>query len=129
LVQGNTTRDIPLLHTLSSGEVLIPLYDRGKQDHTLGFGFDEKGRLFLREKKDQFVAEVNEAIRKGEMPPKSKIPKLVQRIACTLHVFNHTMEELLASVPSTQTLTAIASSTLEKAACESSGVAEANTVR
>ena len=52
------------------------------------FAFDEEGRLLLREKMDHFVAEVNEAIREGKVPPKSKTPELISRIACALHMFN-----------------------------------------
>ena len=80
------------------------------------FVFDNEGKELLREKMDQFVSEVNEAIREGKVPPKSKMPELIPRIACALHVFNHTMTELLAGVPSTQPDTTIPRTTLENAA-------------
>ena len=66
------------------------------------FVFDDEGKEQLREEMDQFVAEVNETIRDGKVPSKSKTPELIPRIGCVLHVFNHTMEELLAGVPSLQ---------------------------
>ena len=72
-------------------------------DESVEFVFDGEGKELLREKMDEFVAEVNEAIRDGKVPPKSKTPELIPRIACALHVFNHAMEELLAGVPSSQT--------------------------
>ena len=85
-------------------------------DENTEFAFDEEGRLLLREKMDHFVAEVNEAIREGKVPPKSKTPELIPRIACALHVFNHAMNELLAGVPSTQPPATINRTTLDNAA-------------
>ena len=85
-------------------------------DESVEFVFDDEGKELLREKMDEFVAEVNEAIRDGKVPPKSKTPELIPRIACALHVFNHGMEELLAGVPSSQPDTTISKTTLENAA-------------
>ena len=85
-------------------------------DENVEFVFDNEGKELLREKMDQFVAEVNEAIRDGKVPPKSKTPELIPRIACALHVFNHVMEQLLAGVPSSQPDTMISKTTLENAA-------------
>ena len=85
-------------------------------DESVEFVFDGEGKELLREKMDEFVAEVNEAIRDGKVPPKSKTPELIPRIACALHVFNHAMEELLAGVPSSQPDTMISKTTLENAA-------------
>ena len=39
-------------------------------DDNVEFDFDHEGKELLREKMDQFVAEVNEAIRDGKVPPK-----------------------------------------------------------
>ena len=50
-----------------------------------------------------------------KVPPKSKMPELIPRVATALHVFNHTMEELLAGVPASPPPTQIAKSTLENA--------------
>ena len=85
-------------------------------DESVEFVFDDEGKELLREKMDEFVAEVNEAIRDGKVPPKSKTPELIPRIACALHVFNHGMEELLAGVPSSQPDTTTSKTTLENAA-------------
>lgn len=85
-------------------------------DEKVEFVFDEGAKELLREKMDEFVAEVNEAIRNGKVPPKSKTPELIPRIACALHVFNHVMEELLAGIPSSQPDTTISKTTLESAA-------------
>lgn len=81
----------------------------------LRFHFSEQAQQLLRENTDQFVAEVNDAIREGKVPPKSKLPELVPRISTALHVFNHVMAELLAGVPATPPPTQIEKSTLEKA--------------
>ena len=71
-------------------------------DENVEFVFDDEGKELLREEMDEFVAEVSEAIRDGKVPSKSKTPELIPRIGCALHVFNQTMEELLAGVPSSQ---------------------------
>ena len=85
-------------------------------DESVEFVFDDEGKELLREKMDEFVAEVDEAIRDRKVPPTSKTPELIQTIACALHVFNDTMEELLPGVPSSQPDTTISKTTLENAA-------------
>ena len=45
------------------------------------------GRLYI----DQSVAEVNEAIRDGKVPPNSKTPELIPRVTAAPHMFNHTI--------------------------------------
>lgn len=80
------------------------------------FAFDDQGKEFLRDTMDQFVEEVNEVIREGKVPPKSKTPELIPRLACALYVFNHIMGDLLASVSATQPPTTISKATLESAA-------------
>lgn len=79
------------------------------------FSFCEDAILLLRDNIDLFVAEVNKAIREGKVPPKSKMPELIPRIATALHVFNHTMNELLAGVPATRPPSEITKSTIENA--------------
>ena len=79
------------------------------------FYFSQHAQQLLRETTDQFVADVNDAIREGKVPPKSKLPELVPRISTALHVFNHAMAELLAGVPATPPPQQIEKSTLEKA--------------
>lgn len=85
-------------------------------EENVEFTFEDEGKEFLRETMDKFVEEVNEAIREGMVPPKSKTPELIPRLACALHVFNHVMGELLAGVTATQPPTAISKATLESAA-------------
>ena len=85
-------------------------------DENVEFVYDHEGKELLREKMDQFMAEVNEAIRDGKVLPKSKMPELIPRLACTLHVFNQAMEQLLAGVASSQPDTIISKTTLENAA-------------
>lgn len=87
------------------------IYDNGQ----LHFTFEQDAQQLLRENIDQFVSEVNEAIRDGKVPPKSKMPELVPRVAAAMHVFNHTMTELLAGVPASSPPTEIDKSTLENA--------------
>lgn len=85
-------------------------------DDNTEFVFDSEGKQLLREKMDHFVAEVNEAIKEATVPPKSKKPELIPRIACALHVLDHTMTELLAGVPSTPPDRTITRTTLQNAA-------------
>ena len=79
------------------------------------FHFSDEAQQHLRDNTDQFVTEVNDAIREGKVPPKSKLPELVPRVATALHVFNHAMNELLAGVPATSPSAEIQKSTLERA--------------
>ena len=81
----------------------------------LHFTFAVDAKLLLQETIDDFVAEVNTAIRQGQVPPKSKMPELIPRVASALHVFNHTMEELLAGVPASSPPCEISKTTLESA--------------
>ena len=85
-------------------------------NESVEFVFDHEGKELLIEKMDQFVVDVNEAIRDGKVPPKSKTPELVPRIACALHVFNQAVEQLLSGVASPQPDTIISKTTLENAA-------------
>ena len=71
------------------------IHDNGK----LQFSFEPSAQQLVRDNIDQFVAEVSEAIREGKVPPKSKVPELVPRVAAALHVFNHTVTEHPAGVP------------------------------
>ena len=79
------------------------------------FTLSENAKLTYRETNDQFAVEVNTAIQQGKVPPKSKIPELVPRVATALHVFNHTMNELLSGVTATAPPTEISETTLESA--------------
>ena len=59
------------------------------------YTFEDDAIALLRETSYQFVADVNEAIQEGRVPPKSKTPELIPCLATALHVFNHVMAELL----------------------------------
>ena len=74
-------------------ECFTNIYNSGNQLH---FTFTKDAQQLLRNNIDQFVTEVNDAIRDGKVPLKSKMPELISRVATALHVFNHTMAELLA---------------------------------
>ena len=79
------------------------------------FTLTEDAKFMYRETIDQFTVEVNTAIQQGKVPPKSKMPELVPPLATALHVFNHTMNELLSGVPATASPTEISKTTLESA--------------
>ena len=79
------------------------------------YTFEDDAIALLQETIDQFDGDINEAIQEGRVPPKSKTPELIPRLATALHVFNHVMAELLAGVPSTEPPTKISKSTLENA--------------
>ena len=68
------------------------------------FYFAHDAKEFYREKMDQFVEDVSEAIREGKLPPKTKMPELMPRLAVALHVFNHAMTNLLSGLPSTPSI-------------------------
>ena len=80
----------------------------------LHFTFPEDDKL-LRETIDNFVAEVNTAIQQGQVPLKSKMPELIPWVATACHVFNYTLEELLAGAPTSSPPTVISKTTLESA--------------
>ena len=77
------------------------------------FTLFEDAKFMYRETIDQFAVEVNTAIQQGKVPPKSKTPELVPRVATALQVFNHTMNELLSGVPAIAPPTEISNTTLE----------------
>ena len=81
---------------------------------TVEFAFDNQGKEFLRETMGQFVEEVNNAIREGKVPPKSKTPELIPRLASALHIFNSVMGELLAGVSATQPPTTVSRAYLQR---------------
>lgn len=84
-------------------------------DENTKFTFDANGKTSMRETMDTFVSDVNDAIREGIVPPKSKKPELIPRVASALHVFNHFMEDLLEGETSTDPPTTITHTTLESA--------------
>ena len=79
---------------------------------------------------DRFVIDVNDAIHKGRLPPKSKTPQHVPRMAATLLVFNYSMAQLLAGVPLTSPPVQTAKTTLERGliVCSTSQESEGHTM-
>lgn len=65
-------------------------------DFNITYNFEDDAKQLLRETLNQFVIDVNDAITKGEMPPKSKAPDIIPRLATALHVLNHLLEQLLS---------------------------------
>ena len=64
---------------------------RKKSAHTL----EEDGLELLEKLSNIFIKEVNQAIEEGNVPSKSKKIDLIQRVAVSLHVFNHIAAALL----------------------------------
>ena len=79
------------------------------------FYFAHDAKELYREKMDQFVEDFNEVIREGKVPPKTKMPELMPRLAVALHVFNHAMTNLLSGLPSTPPPASISRQTLQDA--------------
>ena len=59
------------------------------------YTFSDEAHQTLTFLRDDFIQEVNSAIQNGNIPPKSKKVDLMQRIATSLHLFNHVTDELL----------------------------------
>ena len=87
----------------------------GLSEQQVQFSFCDDAKQALHGTMDQFVADVNEAIQDGRVPPKSKIPELIPRVATALHVSKHSMVELLAGHTPTEPPRPITRSTLESA--------------
>jgi len=79
------------------------------------FEFSRDAKAQLRETIHEFVTEVNEAIKEGRVPPKSKSPELIPRMAAALHVFNHVTHEVYFAQTPTSPSRTITKETLEKA--------------
>ena len=89
------------------------LFENIHNGQNTGFSLDNEAVGLLRETMDQFVSNINDAIREGKVPPKSKMTEHIPRIATCLHVFCPTMVELLAGADSTQLPEKISKSTLQ----------------
>lgn len=83
-------------------------------DNTV-YSFDANGKRLLRDTLTAFIQTYNQDIKDGYMPPKSKAPELIPRIATSLHVLNHIMEEVLLGQSSSEPPTTISHSTLQTA--------------
>ena len=57
------------------------------------YNLDEEAEIAMKNERDAFTADINDAILDGETtPPKSKRLDLLPRLACTLHVLEYTLE-------------------------------------
>lgn len=80
------------------------------------YKFDANGKVLLRETIDNFTKDVNDDLTAGRVPQKSKMPELVPRVATSLHVLNHALEEMLSGVEEyTNPPTTIPCNTLQQA--------------
>ena len=81
------------------------------------YTFSEDAQQRLTAHKDDFIQEVNDAIREGNVPPKSKKVDLLQRVSSALHVFNFIAEGLIAGRKPGSPPTEISLETLNRAQC------------
>lgn len=61
---------------------------------------------------EEFIADVNEAITEGRIPPKTKKIDIILRVAASLHIFNHVTTQLLQQTQPTMPSEEIEQSTL-----------------
>ena len=64
---------------------------------------------------EEFIADVNEAITEGRIPPKTKKIDIILRVAASLHIFNHVTTQLLQQTQPTMPSEEIEKSTLLRA--------------
>lgn len=84
-------------------------------DHDTVYKFDANGQRLLRETIDNFSKEVNDDLAAGRVPPKSKSPELIPRIATSLHVLNHVLAEMLFTEDASEPPSTIPCETLQHA--------------
>jgi hypothetical protein len=90
--------------------------DECQQNQQNAYEFHDEAKQFLKNKKDAFVAEVNEAIQDGSViPPKSKHMDLVPRVAAALHVFTAAFTNVSAGHDEDPIPTVIDLQTLQRA--------------
>ena len=81
------------------------------------YTFSEAAQQRLTAHKDDFIQEVNDAIREGNVPPKSKKVDLLQIVSAAPHVFNFSAKELIAGRKPGSPPTEISLETLNRAQC------------
>lgn len=59
------------------------------------YQFNDEAQAVLTDIKAQEIADINEAIKEGNPPPKCKRIDQIQRLAACLHIFNHVANKLL----------------------------------
>lgn len=66
------------------------------------YSFDANGKRLLRDSMTTFIQNYNNDLKDEYVQPKSKAPEIIPRLATSLHVLNHVMEELLCDIPATE---------------------------
>ena len=75
-----------------SSDICIEIHDLHREK--LSFKFKEDALQLLTKVNDDFIQEVNPLIEQGNVPPKSRRIDVIQRLAVSLHVFNHVASAL-----------------------------------
>ena len=76
-------------------DIFLEMYDAHDHNTPSHYTFSEKSAQKLTALQDDFIQEVNDAIKAGNVPPKSKKIDLLQRVAVCLHVFDYTTSGLI----------------------------------
>ena len=76
-------------------DIFLEIYDLHSARQTAHYSFSDEAQHKLTILKDDFITQVNDVIRQGNVPPKSKKIDLLQRVATSLHVFDFVANELL----------------------------------
>lgn len=98
-------------------DIFLEMHDAHDTQISSHYTFSEDAQQRLTAHKDDFIQEVNDAIREGNVPPKSKKVDLLQRVSSALHVFNFIAEELIAGRKPGSPPTEISLETLNRAQC------------
>ena len=97
-------------------EVVYRMIVEFHKDNAIHYQFDDDAGQVLKNQRDEFSGDINDAINDGETPPpKSKKLDLLPRLAAALHVLIYTMECALAGHEEPQIPITISKDTLEMA--------------
>ena len=98
-------------------DIFLEMHDAHDSPAPSHYTFSEAAQQRLTAHKDDFIQEVNDAIKEGNVPPKSKKVDLLQRVSSALHVFNYIAEELIAGRKPGSPPPEISLETLNRANC------------
>ena len=76
-------------------DIFLEMYDAHDRNAPSHYTFSEESAQKLTALQDDFIQEVNDSIKAGNVPPKSKKIDLLLRVAVCLHVFDYTTSELI----------------------------------
>lgn len=96
-------------------DIFLAMHDVHCTPSQSSYTFSAEGEEKLKRLKDEFIIEVNDAIKEGNVLLKSKKINLLQRVAASLHIFNHVTAELLEGRQPTRPPREIALETLRRA--------------